>query len=648
MFRIPGLSYIDFKCEHRIYTNSLECLSLGSMKTISTLSLFTGGGGLDIGFAKAGFKILACVDIDETACEILELNKGKYFEDSSKIINDDIRNIKPERLGLRRVDFIIGGPPCQSFSAAGRRAGGSLGVADLRGSLFWHYCKYIRHYQPRGFLFENVRGILYSNKREDWNLILSSFSDLGYKISYRVLDCADYGVPQHRERVILIGCQDKEILFPQPTHGPDAPLKRTYVSALEAMEDLQPLSEPEHVYGGKYGKLLSEIPPGMNYLYFTRETGYPNPIFAWRSRFSHFLYKADPSGPVKTIVARQSKFCGPFHWKNRRFTIKELKRLQTFPDDYEVGSSYQKALSQIGNSVPPKFAAQLALAVLEQMFDVDTGISLLPKEVVLSFDKRKAKKARKTRKLRLRILDERKKRRVERKFIDRTEVKFFEYVSPNERFENDGLGRHDSSSLFKWVLERVGKKCQITVNKFSRNKLLSTPIIKYHLTFHHLIGNGFSEIECELVSDDSSDIIVAWDAIEHFVCGNSNYLSLMDTFGHFTEPHPIFTLECKVYGNDPKPFLLNFAKYFSNFSRISKVYPASVLRKLWSISNEKEKFNFLEIVKGLRDLRFDIRVYETNKTIRPGMFKVCYPFTLQYKKPVSVTWDDSKGGNSNL
>jgi DNA (cytosine-5)-methyltransferase 1 len=628
------------------------------MRTVNTLSLFTGAGGLDIGFTKAGFRILACIEIDKTACRTLELNKRKYFEDSCRIINEDIRAIEPASLELGEIDFIIGGPPCQSFSAAGRRAGGTLGTADSRGSLFSHYCDFIRHFQPEGFLFENVRGILYSNKRQDWDLILSAFSSLGYQVSYRLLDCADYGVPQHRERLILVGSKGKEVLFPWPTHGPDSPSGR-YVSSLEAMKDLQPLKELEHHYDGKYGELLAEIPPGMNYRYFTKEMGCPQPIFAWRSRFSHFLYKAEPDKPVQTIVARQSKFCGPFHWKNRRFTIDELKRLQTFPDDYLVVDSYSKALSQIGNSVPPRFAEQLALAVIQQIFDVNNGIKLLPKDYTLSFDKQKGKKARRTRKLVTSTAlaspplaffeiaaDKRKEIGEMKRRMEGTQTDFYEYLSPNKRIESDGRKQHVKSSLLRISQIRSGGKCEIVVNKWAESDFLSTPIIGYQLTFHQPIGNGLSEIVSILASNDDSDVTALWDAIESCVCSNSNYLSLMDVFGHFTEPHPIFDLKCKLYRPNMNTFLLNFAEYFSDFSRIARIFPESLLREIWMKSAENTQFHFKEVVKRLRALRFDIRVYETNRTIPPGMFKVCYPFTLQYNKPIGITWRESEGGNN--
>lgn len=108
----------------------------------------------------------------------------------------DIRQLEPAEIAVNQIDFIIGGPPCQSFSAIGRRAGGIDGIRDERGSLFEHYCRLVQHYQPKGFLFENVRGILGANQGKDWQFIIDAFAQLGYQLFYRVLDCADYGVPQ--------------------------------------------------------------------------------------------------------------------------------------------------------------------------------------------------------------------------------------------------------------------------------------------------------------------------------------------------------------------------------------------------------------------------------------------------------------------
>ena len=239
---------------------------------INVLSLFTGGGGLDIGFKNAGFDIEACLEIDKASCETLEINRGKYVKKDCKIFNADITKTQPEDLGVEHIDFIIGGPPCQSFSAAGRRAGGVFGINDTRGSLFWYYCQYLKHFQPSGFLFENVKGILQANKSDDWKTIQKSFEDVGYRLRYMILDAADYGVAQHRERVIMVGVRNDlnlDFNFPIPTHGPDSIIQKGYVTAGEALADLDDPSEIVPPYNGKYGHLLPDIPPGMNYSFYT-------------------------------------------------------------------------------------------------------------------------------------------------------------------------------------------------------------------------------------------------------------------------------------------------------------------------------------------------------------------------------------------
>ena len=174
---------------------------------IRTLSLFSGAGGLDIGFHDVGFDIIESVEIEEKFCQTLKLNsgKGKRFN-NSKVNCIDIREYTGNHLG--NIDFIIGGPPCQTFSAAGRRANGVLGTTDARGVLFREYVRLLQELSPVGFLFENVYGIIGAQGGEAWKEILESFSDVGYKLYYRIVDAADYGVPQHRERLIIVGLKD--------------------------------------------------------------------------------------------------------------------------------------------------------------------------------------------------------------------------------------------------------------------------------------------------------------------------------------------------------------------------------------------------------------------------------------------------------
>jgi DNA (cytosine-5)-methyltransferase 1 len=335
---------------------------------IRTLSLFSGGGGLDIAFHDAGFDIVQMIEIEAKYVQTLESNSipGKWLENSEPICID-IREFFPSP--DLAIDFIIGGPPCQSFSAAGRRASGVAGISDSRGTLFQEYVRLIKTLQPKGFLFENVYGITGAQKGSAWQEIQKAFKQAGYTIYYRILDAADYGVPQHRERLFIVGIREGNYLFPSPTHGHDSPDGEPFYSAGEAVEGLD-TSDTDQGIGGRYGHLLKQIPPGLNYSFYTKEMGHPNPVFSWRSKFSDFLYKADPETPVRTIKAQGGQYTGPFSWENRRFTIAELKRLQTIPDTYEIVGNHQVCVEQIGNSVPPQLGRILALSILAQIMGV--------------------------------------------------------------------------------------------------------------------------------------------------------------------------------------------------------------------------------------------------------------------------------------
>lgn len=354
---------------------------------IKILSLFSGGGGLDIGFHDAGFRSLQMIEIESKYVATLKKNAmpNRVF-DGSYPIQIDIADFSTQA----KVDFIIGGPPCQTFSAAGRRAAGVLGMDDPRGVLFTEYVRLLTELQPKGFLFENVYGITGAQNGEAWTAIKDAFRSAGYSIFYRILDSADYGVPQHRERLFIVGLRNGEFRFPLPTHGPDSPGNEPYFTAGKAVKgaDVSGISEG---LGGQFGHLLNDIPPGLNYSFYTEKMGHPKPVFAWRSKFSDYLYKADPDTPVRTIKAQGGQYTGPFSWENRPFSVAEFKRLQTFPDAYEIVGSRQIAIEQIGNSVPPQLARMLALSILHQVMGIEPPFPMryLDSHIELGFRQRK-------------------------------------------------------------------------------------------------------------------------------------------------------------------------------------------------------------------------------------------------------------------
>jgi DNA (cytosine-5)-methyltransferase 1 len=358
---------------------------------VETLSLFSGGGGLDIGFHDAAFALRYAVEIEPKYVETLKANSGEggYFEGLHALC-EDIADYKPAP-GFRPA-FVIGGPPCQTFSAAGRRAAGVMGIDDPRGELFLQYARVLETLRPVGFVFENVYGIIGAQGGSAWAAIVSTFEELGYTVAHRILDSADFGVPQHRERLIIVGLRDGSFRFPFPTHGPDSPTGEPFYTARTAIADVASEDEePSEGIGGRYGALLTEIPPGLNYSFFTEKLGHPRPVFAWRSKFSDFLYKADPEAPVRTIKAQGGQYTGPFSWENRRFTLAELKRLQTMPDRYLIEGGRQVAIEQIGNSVPPQLARILAIAIQHQVFGARPpfGLSYMSESHKLGFRTRK-------------------------------------------------------------------------------------------------------------------------------------------------------------------------------------------------------------------------------------------------------------------
>ena len=364
-------------------------LNKKAINPIKTLSLFSGGGGLDIAFHDMGFDIRECVEIENKFTETLKANsqKGKKLSDTL-ITSIDIREYEPK---VKEIDFIIGGPPCQSFSAAGARAAGVKGIDDQRGTLFEEYVRILKQLNPKGFLFENVYRIVGAQDGKPWELIQKAFQDAGYQLFWRIIDAADYGVPQHRERLIIVGVKVGQFLFPYPTHGPDSLDRRPFYNARMAVNGLE-TSNGQIGLGGRHGHLLNDIPPGLNYSFYTEKLGHPQPIFGWRSKFSDYLYKADPEVPVRTIKAQGGQYTGPFSWENRPFTLAELKRLQTFPDDYLISGNRQIAIMQLGNSVPPQLGRIFAVSILNQIFNMELPFSIkyMPQLMLLGFRTRKA------------------------------------------------------------------------------------------------------------------------------------------------------------------------------------------------------------------------------------------------------------------
>jgi DNA (cytosine-5)-methyltransferase 1 len=338
------------------------------------VSVFSGVGGIDFGFEKAGFETVYASDIWERACDSLTVNFPKGEVVCEDIVNIDFKEIKKKH---QAIDGLVGGPPCPPFSKSRfYRKEKERGINDEDGYLtVINYFRAVEELSPKFFFFENVHGFVFKPHKSALELVESESERLGYKIFHNVVNAADFGVPQTRQRFICIGIKKslEDFEYPQATHSnPDKRIKGTkdWVNCGDILNDIDfDLPEDEKMQAGsKHKDLLKLVPPGDNYLFFTQERGHPNPEFKWRSRYWSFLLKLSPNRPSWTIQASHSNNMGPFHWKNRFLRIDEIKRIQSFEDKHIFLGSFKEQWRQVGNAVPPKLAYIFAKEIHNQYF----------------------------------------------------------------------------------------------------------------------------------------------------------------------------------------------------------------------------------------------------------------------------------------
>lgn len=354
------------------------------MSDLPAISLFSGVGGLDLGVARAGFDIRAAVEFDRDSAASLRTNH--FPDDPDAVIERSIVELSTdeilERAGLRvgEAALVVGGPPCTPFSKSGywleyKRTGN-----DPDASLLDEFARVAVEARPHAILMENVWSLAYQNHNTvPLARLTNRLAEAGYQVRWEVLNAADYGVPQLRKRLILYATRGTEPPdMPAPTHSGWTERKQRfdmsltpYVTSREAIGDLadrDDLAEKSEQINGEYGSLLPMIPPGDNYLFFTEKRGHPEPRFRWRSRYWTFLLKLDPDRPSTTIQSQPGPYVGPFHWDDRRLRLLETKRLQTFPDDYEVVAAGRRSWQhQLGNAVPPLLAELVARPLAESI-----------------------------------------------------------------------------------------------------------------------------------------------------------------------------------------------------------------------------------------------------------------------------------------
>lgn len=332
------------------------------------ISLFSGCGGLDLGFKKAGFQTIFATDIWDIACQTLLMNKT-----ADEVVCGDIRNMDFKQF-KGKAELVIGGPPCPPYSQTRHYLINKKGgfEDEKAGFAVPEFFRAIEEIDPKVFVFENVDGFTFKTYEEPMAFLKEKSNSLGYTISYRVVNAANYGVPQTRKRFLCIGIK-KELgtfVFPQETHsekGEDG--KQKWVTCGEVLHDSDNITEDEKSQrpGSKDYDLLVGIPPGKNYLYYTAHEGYPEPKFKWKSRYWTFLLKLSPSRPSWTIQASFSNNQGPFHWKNRFLRISEIKRIQTIDDNYQLAGDLKEQWRQIGNAVPSQLAYVIACQIKQYL-----------------------------------------------------------------------------------------------------------------------------------------------------------------------------------------------------------------------------------------------------------------------------------------
>lgn len=349
------------------------------MRQFNAISLFSGAGGFDLGMEAAGFTTRLCTDIDYHSCQTLLNNKEKLKETGdyrflahATIQQKNIKEYPSDQIlsdaGLKKgeVDLIYGGPPCQSFSVFGQRKG----MDDPRGTLLWDYLRVIRDLEPKCFVFENVAGLLSIDDGKVFKQFLDEVSkdengNTVYTTSHYLLDTASYGVPQYRSRVIIYGYRGtKTIPMPQKTHA---------INAKDLAQGLLPAATVSDAFSGLPLAPDATIPNHVGRAHGEAViTRYTNLKYGERDSKTR-INRLHPEKPSFTIVVGSDKGGGKGHvhpYQPREVTPRESARIQTFPDFWEFSGTSRHPIRQVGNAVPPVFAAVVGANLLKEAFGV--------------------------------------------------------------------------------------------------------------------------------------------------------------------------------------------------------------------------------------------------------------------------------------
>ena len=343
------------------------------MGRMTVLDLFCGCGGLSLGFEMAGFQVKLAIDNWEDA-----LVTFRYNHQNSQTFNGDLLDLSPadmkKRVNLSHIDVIIGGPPCQGFSVAGKRI-----IDDDRNKLYKSFVRFVEYFHPKAFVMENVPNILSIGGGAVKEAILKDFENLGYTVSYKVLMASDYGVPQNRRRAIFVGLKDKTFDFPKKTIEIPITTKEALSDLPEGSIDdgepypVSPLSVYQRmmrqkekglfnhqisIHTEETRRIIAMVPDGGNYKDL--------PESMWSLRKVHIAWtRMNSQKPCFTIDTGHRHH---FHYLfNRIPTVRESARIQSFPDDFIFLGSKTSQYKQVGNAVPPYMSFALAKQIVNYL-----------------------------------------------------------------------------------------------------------------------------------------------------------------------------------------------------------------------------------------------------------------------------------------
>lgn len=352
----------------------------------NVISLFSGAMGLDIGIERAGFKICVCIEKDKEAADTIRANT------EIPVIEGDICEISTEeilseaRLAKEDVTMVIGGPPCQAFSTAGKQKG----LSDFRGNLILQYLRVIKEILPEYFILENVRGLLsaklnsipdeYSDyadsvdkKGSVLNFLVTEFKGLGYSVSYALLNSANYGVPEKRERVIVIGHIGSRVPIPAPSHSEDGSFGTSkWITLFDAIGDLESRKDLQYMPLRKKSiPFLSMLKEGQNWRNLDpklAEEAMGKAYFLGGGK-TGFLRRLSFSEPSPTLVTSPTMpatlLCHPTCL--RPLSIEEYGRIQQFPDNWKFSGKLSSVYRQIGNAVPVGLAYVVGMQIMRHI-----------------------------------------------------------------------------------------------------------------------------------------------------------------------------------------------------------------------------------------------------------------------------------------